>query len=89
MTTPFPVPLSPEGHRGILHHGRAIHPAWDAAHLLGERGGGDPHVLLLLDAGGTTAGVLVDRVLGLSEGEGTLPLRRPLWDVLLAPGKAG
>jgi chemotaxis signal transduction protein len=85
----FPVPLAPEGHRGILHHGRAIHPAWDAAHLLGERASGNPRVLLLLDAGGTTAGILVDRVLGLSERTGSMPVRRPAWDVLLAPPKVG
>ncbi len=85
----FRVPLAPEGHRGLLHLGRAIHPAWDAAAILGEPASGDPHVLLLLDAGGTTAGVLVDRVLGLSEGEGSSHVRRPPWDVLLAPGNEG
>ena len=85
----FRIPLAPDGHRGLLHHGRAIHPAWDAAAILGEPVSGDPRVLLLLDAGGTTAGVLVDRVLGLAEGAGTLPVRRPPWDALLAPGNAG
>jgi chemotaxis signal transduction protein len=85
----FRVPLPPVGHRGLLHHGRAIHPAWDAAAILGLPGAGDPRVLLLLDAGGTTAGVLVDRVLGLAEGSGTTLVRRPPWDVLLAPGKGG
>ena len=85
----FRVPLSPEGHRGLLHHGRAIHPAWDAAAILGLERTGDPRVLLLLDAGGTTAGVLVDRVLGLSEGAGNGPVRRPPWDAVLAPGKDG
>lgn len=85
----FRVPLAPEGHRGLLHHGRAIHPAWDAAAILGEPASGDPRVLLLLDAGGTTAGVLVDRVLGLSEGAGTGQVRRPPWDALLGPGNAG
>ncbi len=85
----FRVPLAPDGHRGLLHHGRAIHPAWDAAAILGLPRSGDPRVLLLLDAGGTTAGVLVDRVLGLSEGSGSGPVRRPPWDALLAPGKGG
>jgi hypothetical protein len=85
----FRVPLAPEGHRGILLHGRALHPAWDAAHLLGEGAGGDPRVLLLLDAGGTTAGVLVDRVRGFSEGAGDVPVRRPPWDQLLDPARAG
>jgi len=85
----FPVPLSPEGLRGLIHHGRAIHPAWDAAAILGLPASGDPRVALLLDAGGTSAGILVDRVLGFSEGTGTAPVRRPPWDTLLAPGKAG
>jgi chemotaxis signal transduction protein len=85
----FRVPLAPDGHRGLLHHGRAIHPAWDAATILGDPASGDPHVLLLLDAGGRTAGILVDRVLGLSEGAGPGPVRRPPWDALLAPGNAG
>jgi chemotaxis signal transduction protein len=85
----FRVPLAPDGHRGLLHHGRAIHPAWDAAAILGAPASGDPRVLLLLDAGGTTAGILVDRVLGLSEGAGPGPVRRPPWDALLAPGNAG
>lgn len=85
----FPVPLAPAGHRGILHHGRAIHPAWDAAALLGLPEVGDPHVLLLLDAGGATAGVLVDRVVGFAGSAGDGPIRRPPWDVLLAPSNAG
>lgn len=85
----FPVPMSPGGLLGLLHHGRAIHPAWDAAAFLGLPPDGEPKVALLLDAGGTSAGVLVDRVLGLSEGTGSAPVRRPPWDVLLAPGKAG
>jgi hypothetical protein len=85
----FPVPLSPEGLWGLLHHGRAIHPAWDAAAILGLPTAGDPRVALLLDAGGTSAGILVDRVLGFSEGTGSAPVRRPPWDALLAPGKTG
>ena len=85
----FPVPLSPEGLRGLLHHGRAIHPAWDAAAILGLPASGDPRVALLLDAGGTSAGILVDRVLGFSEGTGAAPVRRPPWDALLALDKAG
>jgi chemotaxis signal transduction protein len=85
----FQVPLSPEGHRGLLHHARAIHPAWDAAAILGLPAFGNPRVALLLDAGGTSAGVLVDRVLGFSDGTGAAPIRRPPWDALLAPNKAG
>jgi chemotaxis signal transduction protein len=85
----FHTPLGPPAFRGLLHHGRAIHPAWDAAGLLGDPAPGDPRVLLLLDAGGATAGVLVDRVVGLSEGGGDETVRRPPWDVLLAPAEAG
>jgi len=81
----FPVPLAPAGLRGLLYHGRALHPVFDAAEVLGEPGTGDPRVLLLLDAGGATAGVLVDRVRGVGEGEGSAPIRRPPWDALLSP----
>ena len=83
-----PTPLAPPGLRGLLHHARAIHPAWDAAGLLGDPIGGDPRVLLLVDAGGATAGVLVDRVVGVTSGEGKDPARRPPWDALLAPAEA-
>ncbi len=84
----FPTPLAPAGLRGLLHHGRAIHPTWDAAALLGVPAQAEPAVLLLLDAGGTTSGVLVDRVLGLAEGTAAGPARRPAWDALLAPAEA-
>jgi chemotaxis signal transduction protein len=82
-----PVPLSPPGHRGLLYHGRALHSVWDVASLLGWPDSGKPEVILLLDAGGTTAGVLVDRVRGLGERAG--PVRRPPWDALLAPQEEG
>lgn len=82
-----PVPLAPPGHRGLLYHGRALHSVWDVASLLGWPESGQPEVILLLDAGGTTAGVLVDRVRGLAEGAG--PVRRPQWDALLAPQEEG
>jgi chemotaxis signal transduction protein len=84
-----PVPLAPPGHRGLLYHGRALHPVWDVASLLGWPEDGEPKVILLLDAGGTTAGVLVDRVRGLREGAGDGPVRRPHWDALLAPQEEG
>jgi hypothetical protein len=84
-----PVPLAPPGHRGLLYHGRAIHPVFDAAEVLGETGGGAPRVLLLLDAGGATAGILVDRVRGLAGAGEPPPARRPAWDVLLAPREVG
>jgi chemotaxis signal transduction protein len=84
-----PVPLAPPGHRGLLYHGRAIHPVWDVASLLGWPDGGDPRVILLLDAGGATAGVLVDRVRGLGERDEAGTVRRPHWDALLAPQEEG
>jgi hypothetical protein len=84
----FPVPLAPPGHRGVLYHGRALHPVFDAAAVLGDPEVGDPRVLLLLDAGGATAGILVDRVRGSGEGQGGAPPRRPPWDELLSPGRS-
>jgi hypothetical protein len=84
-----PVPLAPQGLRGLLYLGRAIHPAWDAAALLGVDAPGDPGTAVVVDAGGTTAGLLVDRVLGISDGADGLPVRRPPWDVFLAPAEAG
>lgn len=84
----FPTPLAPPGFRGLLHHGRAIHPTWDAAALVDVPAVDEPAALLLLDAGGATSGVLVDRVLGLSEGKAAGPARRPAWDALLAPAEA-
>jgi len=81
----FPVPLTAAVHRGVLYHGRALHPVFDAAALLGTPDQGSPRVLLLLDAGGGSAGILVDRVRGVGEGEGRAPVRRPAWDALLSP----
>lgn len=82
-----PVPLAPPGHRGVLYHGRALHPVFDAASILGVSARGDPRVLLLLDAGGSTAGILVDRVRGPGEGQGGAEPRRPPWDELLSPSR--
>jgi len=84
-----PVPLAPQGFRGLLYLGRALHPVWDAAALIGAAAPGDPGTAVVVDAGGTTAGLLVDRVLGISEGEDGPPVRRPPWDVFLAPAEAG
>jgi hypothetical protein len=84
-----PVPLAPAGLRGLLYLGRALHPAWDAAALLGETFPGDPGTAVVVDAGGTTAGLLVDQVLGISDGDAGPPVRRPPWDVFLAPAEAG
>lgn len=84
-----PVPLAPPGLRGLLYLGRALHPAWDAAALLGSPLPGEPTTAVVVDAGGTTAGLLVDRVLGISDGGAGPPVRRPPWDVFLAPAEAG
>jgi hypothetical protein len=78
----FAVPRAAPGHRGLLYHSRALHPVFDAATLLGDPPAGDPRVLLLVDAGGATAGVLVDRVRGVGEAEPGGPIRRPAWDAL-------
>ena len=86
-----PVPLTPAAHRGILYHGRAIHPVFDIGALYGG-GGGRPvdaaddsaATALLVDAGGYAIAVLADRVLSAAEptpGE----VARPSWDLLFAP----
>lgn len=82
--TVYPVPLAPSAHRGLLYHGRAIHPAVELGVLYGERTPLPPPAhALLVDAGGTTMAVLADRV--LPAGEGARPeLRRPGWDALFA-----
>jgi chemotaxis signal transduction protein len=84
----YPVPLAPPGHRGVLYQGRALHPVFDAAAVLGDPEVGDPRVLLLLDAGGSTAGILVDRVRGSGDGQEGAPPRRPPWDELLSPDRS-
>jgi len=74
------VPLAPPSHRGLLYHGRAIHPVLDVAVLYGAPPGEAPRHVLLVDAGGTGAGVVADRILGL--GEGGDDVLRPPWDAL-------
>ncbi len=78
-----PVPLTPPSHRGLLYHGRALHPVLDVAVLYGDPPGGPPRNVLLLDAGGAGVGVVADRVLGVGEPreEG---LVRPPWDAVFA-----
>ncbi len=78
-----PVPLAPRSHRGLLYHGRALHPVVDVAVLYGDAAGEGARHVLLLDAGGTGVAVVADRVLGVGEGDGDV--RRPPWDALLAP----
>jgi chemotaxis signal transduction protein len=76
-----PVPLTPTSHRGLLYHGRALHPVLDVAVLYGEPAL-PVRTVLLLDAGGAGVGVAVDRVIGVGEvGEGVV---RPPWDAVFA-----
>ena len=75
-----PVPLTPPSHRGLLYHGRALHPVIDLAIVYGEQAPAQVRIVLLLDAGGTGVGILADRVLGV--GEGGPDVIRPPWDTL-------
>jgi chemotaxis signal transduction protein len=75
-----PVPLAPPSHRGLVYHGRAIHPVLDVAVRYGHTGTPGGRYVLLLDAGGSGVGIVADRVLGV--GEGTGEVVRPPWDTL-------
>ncbi|MGC3999658.1 MAG: chemotaxis protein CheW [Anaeromyxobacter sp.] len=75
-----PVPLTPASHRGLLYHGRALHPVIDLGVLYGAPPAQPPRTVLLVDAGGTGVGVVADRVLGV--GEGGSDVVRPPWDTL-------
>jgi chemotaxis signal transduction protein len=75
-----PVPLAPPSHRGLLYHGRALHPVLDAAVLYGDAPAKVVRTVLLLDAGGAGVGVVADRVLGVREPEEGLV--RPAWDAI-------
>lgn len=74
------VPLTPPSHRGLLHHGRALHPVVDVAVLYGDAPAGEARTVLLVDAGGTGVGVAADRVLGVAEGDADVT--RPPWDAV-------
>jgi chemotaxis signal transduction protein len=76
--TVAPVPLAPASHRGLLYHGRALHPVVDVAVLYGEPGPALLPTVLLVDAGGAVVGVAADRVLGV--GEAAADAVRPPWD---------
>ncbi len=79
-----PVPLTPPSHRGLLYHGRALHPVLDVGVLYGGApGSAESRIVLLLDAGGAGAGVVADRVLG--EGERGGDVVRPPWDAVFTP----
>jgi chemotaxis signal transduction protein len=76
-----PVPLAPPSHRGLLYHGRALHPVLDVAVLYGDPPA-PARTVLLLDAGGAGLGVAADRVLGVGDAiEGVV---RPPWDAVFA-----
>jgi len=79
-----PVPLTPRAHRGLLYHGRAIHPVFDVALLYGEADPGPARTALLLDAGGTAIAVVADRILRAAEALAGV-VTRPSWDALFAP----
>jgi len=77
---PAPVPLTPPSHKGLLYHGRSLHPVVDLAPLYGIADAGTSRTVLLVDAGGAGVGVVADRVLGV--GEGGPGVVRPPWDTL-------
>ncbi|HTP27768.1 MAG TPA: chemotaxis protein CheW [Anaeromyxobacteraceae bacterium] len=80
----FPVPLTPSAHRGLIYHGRAIHPVFDLSVLYGEPPAEGGANALLIEAGGTAIAALADRVLPAGGGEAQ-DVCRPSWD-LLFPG---
>lgn len=76
------VPLAPPSHRGLVYHGRAIHPVLDVAVRYGDPPAAEARSVLLVDAGGAGVGIVADRILGVGEGgEGVL---RPPWDAVFA-----
>ncbi len=76
------VPLAPPSHRGLVYHGRAIHPVLDVAVLYGDAPAAEARNVLLVDVGGAGVGLVADRVLGVAEGgEGVV---RPPWDAVFA-----
>jgi chemotaxis signal transduction protein len=76
---PAPVPLTPPSHRGLLYHGRALHPVLDLAAWYGGDEPGPARTVLLVDAGGAGIGVAADRVLAAGVGDEVI---RPPWDAL-------
>jgi len=76
------VPLAPPSHRGLLYHGRAIHPVIDVGVFFGLLPSLVPREVLLLDAGGAAIGVVADQVMGLDRGHEGDEVLRPAWDTL-------
>jgi len=75
----FPVPLAPSAHRGLLYHGRALHPVFDVAAAYGAAPGPGGALALLVEAGGAPLAVLADRIASGSAGEEPV---RPAWDAI-------
>jgi chemotaxis signal transduction protein len=80
------VPLAPPSHRGLLYHGRALHPVIDVGVFFGLAPSLIPPEVLLLDAGGADIGVVADKVLGLHRGREDDGVERPPWDTLFGGG---
>jgi chemotaxis signal transduction protein len=77
----FPVPLTPSAHRGLLYHGRAIHPVFDVPILYLQPAPAGASIAILIEAGGHAIAVLADRILpagDTSAGE----VSRPSWDLM-------
>jgi chemotaxis signal transduction protein len=80
----FPVPLAPSAHRGLLYHGRAIHPVFDVPILYGDVASpAEGAKALLVDAGGNAIAVLADRILP-GGGGGEVEVERPSWDAIFS-----
>lgn len=77
----FPVPLAPSAHRGLLYHGRAIHPVFDLPILYGEPAVEGASTALLVEAGGHAIAVLADRVLPAGDAL-ERDVSRPAWDLI-------
>jgi chemotaxis signal transduction protein len=79
--TVWPVPLTSSAHRGLLYHGRALHPVFDLPVFYGEPPGPPAAYAVLVEAGATPIAVLADRVLpaGAAPAGG---VARPAWDAL-------
>ena len=61
-----PVPLTPPSHRGLLYHGRAIHPVIDVGVFFGAGARRrSPRRCCCSTPAGAAVGVVADRVLGL------------------------
>jgi chemotaxis signal transduction protein len=78
-----PVPLAPSAHRGLLYHGRAIHPVFDVPVLYGDAVPLGASTALLIEAGENAIAVLADAILPAGAVPDAAPAR-PSWDVLFS-----